>query len=222
VAVHGLLLAAGGGSRMGLAKALLTEGGVPRTLVTARELRAAGCDRVTVVLGARAEEARALLDGGGERSPAREPWLHVVVADRWATGLGASLRTGLDAVTAAGPGAGADAALVTLVDLLDVGAAVMRRVVEAWREDGAAPDALVRATYGGQPGHPVLVGRGHWAALAACAAGDVGAQPYLGRHRVRSVSCDDLATGRDVDRPEDLVDLAVEAPVDGTDDREGG
>lgn len=207
---------------MGLAKALLTREGAPRTLVTARELRAAGCTQVTVVLGARAEEARALLEGGVGPSQAPDGWLRVVVAEGWATGLGASLRTGLEAVSATGPGAGADAVLVTLVDLPDVGAAVMRRVVEAWREDGAASDALVRATYGGHPGHPVLVGRSHWEALAASAAGDVGARPYLRRHKVRSVTCDDLATGRDVDRPEDLVDRAGEVPADTADGRERG
>ena len=48
----------------------------------------------------------------------------VVVADGWDEGMGASLRAGLTALAEGG----ADAALVTLVDLPDVDAAVLRRV----------------------------------------------------------------------------------------------
>jgi MoxR-like ATPase len=94
---------------------------------------------------------------------------------------------------------------VTLADLPDVGADVMRRVVDAWRDEGARPDALLRARYAGKPGHPVLLGRDHWGPLQAQVAGDVGAQAYLSTRKVRQVDCDDLATGRDVDRPEDLA-----------------
>ena len=201
--LRGVVLAAGAGRRMGLPKALLTDAGVPRTLLAARELADAGCAGVTVVLGARAEEAAALLEEAVRRDGRAAPWLSVVVAEEWAAGMAASLAVGLGAGEPA-DGVPADAVLVTLVDLPDVGAAVGRRVVQAWTDDGARPDALLRATYEGRPGHPVLVGRDHWVPLAGSLAGDVGARTYLERHRVRSVSCEDLATGRDVDRPEDL------------------
>jgi len=55
--IHGLLLAAGAGRRMGRPKALVP--GWLRASVAA--LRAGGCDRVTVVLGAGADEAAPLL-----------------------------------------------------------------------------------------------------------------------------------------------------------------
>ena len=74
----------------------------------------------------------------------------------------------------------------------------LRRVLPA----GAA--ALVRATYSGRPGHPVLIGRDHWAPVAATAGGDSGAREYLLARGVVECECGDLATGRDVDRPEDL------------------
>jgi CTP:molybdopterin cytidylyltransferase MocA len=93
-----------------------------------------------------------------------------------------------------------EAVLVTLVDLPDVGAAVLRRVAAV----GHGPQALVRATYDGRPGHPVLIGREHWAGVLASAHGDRGAREYLTSHRVTDVECADLATGRDVDRPADL------------------
>ena len=57
------------------------------------------------------------------------------------------------------------------------------------------------ATYHGQRGHPVLLGRNHWAGVAEVAVGDVGARPYLARHAVREVPCEDIAVGEDMDVP---------------------
>jgi CTP:molybdopterin cytidylyltransferase MocA len=49
------------------------------------------------------------------------------------------------------------------------------------------------------PGHPVLLGRDHWAGVIDSATGDQGARTYLSRHEVEFVECGDLASGRDVD-----------------------
>src|SRR5262245_50380101 len=98
--VAGLVLAAGGGRRLGgRPKALLQHHG--RTLVehTVGVLRAAGCTRVHVVLGARADAVRerAGLEGC------------VLVANpEWEQGMGSSLRAGLDSLA----GTAARAALV--------------------------------------------------------------------------------------------------------------
>ena len=178
---------------MGQPKALLRDAaGVPY-VDRAVGLLLEGCDTVTVVLGASADEARALLDEAGWTD---DPAVDVVVADDWPEGMGASLRTGLSALQD-GPG---DAALVTLVDLPDVDDAVLRRVLDT----ASGPTALVRATYDGRPGHPVLLGRDHWAGVVATAEGDRGARTYLAAHEPVACECGDLATGRDVDRPEDL------------------
>ncbi|MFC7504207.1 nucleotidyltransferase family protein, partial [Nocardioides sp. GCM10030258] len=61
------------------------------------------------------------------------------------------------------------------------------------------PGSLARATYDGRPGHPVLLGHDHWAAVAAGADGDRGARDYLATHPLELVECGDLATGHDVD-----------------------
>ena len=55
----------------------------------------------------------------------------------------------------------------------------------------------------GRPGHPVVLGRTHWAGVSRDAVGDVGARPYLTAHRteVTRVACEDVADGDDVDRP---------------------
>jgi CTP:molybdopterin cytidylyltransferase MocA len=176
--VIGLLLAAGAGRRMGRPKAL-----VDTWLVDAvTALREGGCDRVVVVLGAAAVQAEALLEGHD---------VGVVVADDWDEGMGASLRAGLSTL----PSEGATAALVSLVDLPDVGAQVVRRLVES----PTTPGTLARAAYDGTPGHPVLIGRDHWVGVIDAATGDQGARAYLSRHEVDLVECGDLATGRDID-----------------------
>jgi CTP:molybdopterin cytidylyltransferase MocA len=119
----------------------------------------------------------------------------LVLAEDWAEGMGASLRAGLRHLLATGH----DAAVVSLVDLPDVPAEAVRRVLAR-----VAPAALARATYDGRPGHPVLLGREHWQAAAEGATGDRGARDYLATRDVEDVECGDLATGRDVDRPDEL------------------
>lgn len=174
--VAGLLLAAGAGRRMGMPKALVDD-----WLVRSIEvLREGGCDDVLVVLGAAADQARALL-------PADQ---RVVVAEDWDEGMGTSLRVGLAAL-----GPDAEAAVVHLVDLPDVGPDVVSRVVSTGSSAG-----LARAAYAGVPGHPVLIGREHWAGVIEAAIGDQGARGYLKTHDVRLVECGDLAGGNDLDR----------------------
>jgi CTP:molybdopterin cytidylyltransferase MocA len=179
-AVVGVLLAAGAGRRMGRPKALV-EGWLVASLLALRE---GGCSRVLVVLGAAVEEARPLLQGYD---------VEVVVAEDWDEGMGASLRAGLEALRVHEH---ATVALVSLVDLPDVGADVVRRLLD--RPLGSA--TLARAAYDGTPGHPVLIGRAHWAAVIASAHGDQGARAYLREHEVAQIECGDLATGVDVDR----------------------
>jgi CTP:molybdopterin cytidylyltransferase MocA len=181
----GLLLAAGAGRRMGGPKALVrSETGEPWVHRAARALHEGGCARVVVVTGAAAQSVAAVVE--------RLPWADVVVADDWAEGMGPSLATGLRALE----GSDADCAVVGLVDTPDVGPEVVSRVLAAV---GTAPTALGRAAYGGVPGHPVVLGRGHWAGVLASAAGDQGARTYLAAHPHELVECADLATGDDVD-----------------------
>ena len=57
------------------------------------------------------------------------------------------------------------------------------------------------------PGHPVAIGRDHWAAVLTTARGDRGARDHLRATPHRLVECGDLATGRDLDTAGDLDDL---------------
>ena len=186
--VVGVLLAAGAGRRFGRPKALVAAAdGRSWAAATARRLTEAGCAPVRVVLGAGAEEAAAALD--------RED-VELVVATDWADGMSASLRAGLTELAVAAPDA--EAALVHLVDLPDVGTDVLRRLLALAPDGGTG--VLARATYDRAPGHPVLLGCEHWDAVAESVHGDRGARDYLAARDVANVECGDLASGRDVDR----------------------
>ncbi|WP_432185617.1 nucleotidyltransferase family protein [Streptomyces tendae] len=191
--VAGLLLAAGGGRRLGgRPKALLEHRGHLLVEHAVGALRAAGCARVHVVLGARAEDvrARAALDD-------------CVLVDNpdWEQGMGSSLQAGLHSLT----GTGARAALVCLVDQPGIGAEAMARVRAAYRDE----TSLVSAAYAGVRGHPVLLGAAHWAGIAATATGDRGARAHLREHEaeITLVECGDVARPYDIDTEADLVHL---------------
>lgn len=189
--VAGLLLAAGGGRRLGgRPKALLEHHRRPLVEHAVRVLREGGCGPVHVVLGAAAERVRESADLTG-----------CVVRDNpdWAEGMGSSLRAGLRSLGSA------DAALVLLVDQPGIGAEAVTRVREAYR----SRTSLAAATYGGRRGHPVLFGADRWEEVAASAVGDRGARAYLRAHEaeIGLVECGDVAQGFDIDTPEDLRHL---------------
>jgi CTP:molybdopterin cytidylyltransferase MocA len=187
--VAGLLLAAGAGRRMGRPKALVDDWLVRGV----RTLGEGGCACVVVVLGASADDAARLLATTDVDVP-----VDVVVADDWEKGMSASLRAGLARLQDDRPEESCRAALVLLVDLPDVGAAAVARVIGA---AGGGSAALARATYDGRPGHPVLLGRDHWRRVRMSTDGDVGARGYLESHAPVLVECGDLSTGEDRDRP---------------------
>ncbi|HET7821801.1 MAG TPA: nucleotidyltransferase family protein, partial [Ornithinibacter sp.] len=170
----------------------LADGGPTLVETAVARVTAGGCDRVVVVVGASGTEVSALVEGTGAE---------VVHADDWDEGMGASLRVGLARLDEGDD----DLALVTLVDLPDVGAEVVRRLLDAAAPDGRA--ALARAAYDGIPGHPVVLGRDHWAAVITTARGDRGARDHLRATPHDLGECGDLATGRDLDTAGDLDDL---------------
>ncbi|MEU1278592.1 nucleotidyltransferase family protein [Streptomyces sp. NPDC005805] len=196
--VAGLLLAAGGGRRLGgRAKALLPYRGRPLVEHAVRVLRAGGCGPVHVVTGAAADRVAAEADLAG---------CTVVVNPEWASGMGSSLRAGLASLQAPGPEhTTPDAALVLLVDQPGIGAAAVARVREAY----TSRDSLVTAAYDGRRGHPGLFGADRWADIAASATGDRGARDHLAAHAaaIRLVECGDIATDHDIDTPDDLRHL---------------
>jgi CTP:molybdopterin cytidylyltransferase MocA len=163
--IAAVVLAAGEGSRFGAPKQRLL---LPDVLDA---VRASSVDELVVVAGAYSLDVD----------------VTVVECPDWERGPGASLRCGLNALPM-----DAEAAVVVLADGPDLAPAAVDRVIEAWR--GGAGD-IVAASYGGERGHPVLLGRSAWGQVP-----DEGArafEPVL-------VPCDDLGPPGDVDRPDQL------------------
>ncbi|GAA1784415.1 nucleotidyltransferase family protein [Streptomonospora arabica] len=183
--IAGLLLAAGEGSRLGRPKALVEVAGERLVDRGARTLRDGGCRPIHVVTGAVEVDV-------GYAASVHNPG--------WQSGLGSSLRVGLDTLPE-----DVDAVVVALADQPLVTASAVRRLLEA-HADGAR--AAV-ATYAGNLRNPVLLGREHWPSVHALAEGDVGARPFLSAysHLVTHVPCDDVASPEDIDTPEDLERL---------------
>jgi CTP:molybdopterin cytidylyltransferase MocA len=193
--VAAVVLAAGGGRRYGMPKALVEYEG---SLLVERALRtaAAVCDPVLVVLGARVIDVWRTADLTGAT---------VLVNEDWETGMASSLRTGLEGLRA-WP-LQIDAALVLLVDMPGMTASALQRMAVA-----ASPSVLAVATYAGVRGHPVLIGREHWAGVIATAAGDEGARGYLATHEPAEIDCTGLADPTDLDVPPQPSSGVVSAP----------
>lgn len=171
----GLVLAAGEGRRFGGPKAPHVVDGERLVDRAVRVLREGGCDVVIVVLGAWVGDV---------------PGADVVINEKWQTGMGRSLQVGLKAVTTYN----ADRVVVSLVDLTGLTGEAVQRVA-------AAPGDIVVATYAGERGHPVLLGRRYWQDVARSAEGDRGARDFLAAHaaEINAVEVGDIADGADLD-----------------------
>ena len=119
-----------------------------------------------------------------------------VLCDGWQEGMAASLRAGIEAV------GDAAAVVVVLGDQPLLSPAAVARVVEARGGDSDA----VRATYGGVPGHPVLLERALFPGVRQL-TGDEGARSLLAGARVREVACDGLGSPATSIRAEQLEEL---------------
>jgi molybdenum cofactor cytidylyltransferase len=194
--IGGIVLAAGASTRFGTPKQLALLDGVPLLEHAVAAMCASPVDRTVVVLGASADEVAACVDLRCARP---------VVSERWDEGQSASLATGLAEL------ADAEAVVVTLGDQPRMSPEAIRRVI-AERGRGAT---AVRATYGGEPGHPVLLEHELFERLRDV-TGDHGARNVLLSAITHEVPCDDLGGGEDVDTPAELDALRAGGPVTGS------
>jgi molybdenum cofactor cytidylyltransferase/nicotine blue oxidoreductase len=191
-----MIIAAGGGRRIGGPEALLRLGDTSLVDRAVETVRAAGCSPVVVVLGAAADQVRETADLSGAM---------VVVNPAWGTGLGSSLRAGLTVLSSST----VEAVVVMPVDMPGVTPEAVRRVAAL-----PYPDVLVCATYAGLRNYPMVFGRRHWPGIATLANADVGARPYLLAHKdeIVDISCDAVADGIRVDSPELMAVWGLTVP----------
>lgn len=166
MSIAAVVLAAGEASRFGSPKQQLL---LPRVF---ERLGQTSLDEVVVVEGAYPLE-----------TPASVRLVHCT---DWELGPGASLRCGLVAL-----GDEIEAAVVVLADGPDLAPASIERVLEVWRRVGG----VAAASYDGERGHPLVLGRDEWEGVP-----DEGLRNFA----VTLVPCDDLGAPGDVDTPADL------------------
>lgn len=220
--IAGILLAAGDGTRLGQPKATVELNGATLAERGVALLRAGGADPVLVVTGA----VRVTLPGVA--TVPNEDWASGMGSSLIA-GLRAASAYRADAVregssrdgavagrgAAGGDGAVADgdaqvadggprvaAAVIALADQPLIGPEAVRRLIAAH----AAGASVAVAAYDGKPRNPVLIAREHWPEVAAMAAGDAGARPFLRAHPdlITLVECGDTGSPDDIDTQEEL------------------
>jgi nicotine blue oxidoreductase len=179
----GIILAAGSGSRMGGPKATIEIAGQRLVDRAVSVFHDGGIKDVYVVLGAWQGEV---------------PDAQVLINPDWQTGMGSSLQVGLEAIL---KNPEYSAVIISLVDLPGMTAAAIAEVADASHE-------IVIGTFDGKPGHPVKFARKYWREIMESATGDFGARNFLKeRDDVFYISLDQLATGKDIDTPDDLAGL---------------
>ena len=128
------------------------------------------------------------------RSP-RRAWLGDVparIVEVPERAMSASIRAGVASCRA-------DAVMIHLADMPEIGVAEFETLCRAWRED-AAP--ILRATDAdGTPGQPVIFARPLFPELAAL-RGDAGARPVLQSHPVAHIALPGQRATTDLDTPE--------------------
>jgi molybdenum cofactor cytidylyltransferase len=129
--------------------------------------------------------------------------VHQVVNERWAEGMGSSIRAGLEYLENCDGDGAAEAVVLMLCDQPFVTAAVINVLVKVYRSSGKG---IIASEYNGTMGAPALFGRKYFAELAAL-SGAAGAKQVIAAH-ASEVVCVPLPRGTsDVDTPEDYLQL---------------
>ena len=163
--IGAVILAAGASSRMGKPKQLLEYNGLTLVRRAALAARDAGCDPVVVVTGADAEELEKEL---------RELNLQEANNPAWESGMGSSIRAGIQAVKANDK---ITAVVLMLCDQPFVTSNVLSALIAAHRKTGRE---IVASSYGGTIGVPALFGKAFFTELLRL-EGEAGAKQVIQR-----------------------------------------
>jgi molybdenum cofactor cytidylyltransferase len=185
--ITGIVLAGGGSRRMGRPKALLRVGDESFLERAIGILDRGGCNEVVVVLNDDDPEIHRLAQSSGARTTR---------GGGAATEQVESLRSGLRALKRR-----VDAVVVIPVDHPLARPDTVAALIAAFRRCGAP---IVRPSYNGQPGHPVLFGSAVFPEFLEADLAE-GARTVARRHEqeIEEVSVDDRGVVLDVDTPEE-------------------
>ena len=192
--IGGMLLAAGGSSRLGQPKQLLQFQGKTLLRRAAETLAGSACEPIVVVLGAETEQSRAEI---------ADLHVQVVINNDWKSGMSSSIKTGLAVLLIEGPAL--DALVITLCDQPNVISGDIDALCKAFR---MYQTPIVAADYGDFAGVPALFSFELFNDLLEL-AGDKGARDLI-RVRSKNVTRIKLELAAiDIDTPDDLKRLGI-------------
>jgi molybdenum cofactor cytidylyltransferase len=187
--ICGLILAAGGSSRLGRPKQLVKSNEKTLLQLAIENARNITLDEVFVVLGANIEPIATSL----KHLP-----VHLVENEQWQEGLGSSICAGIRAIQQHG---NYDAVLILLCDQLHITAAHLQAILNAFLMQKSG---IVATSYGQQTGVPALFDQSYFSQLAQL-TGDTGAKMLLHTNRDILYCIPFEQALIDVDTPEDLA-----------------
>lgn len=162
--IGGIVLAAGGSSRMGRPKQLLQFEGKTLLRRAAESMTASMCDPVVAVLGAESEKTAAEIAGLS---------VHACINNEWETGMGSSIKTGLNEMLRAAPDI--SAVVIVLCDQPFITAEKIDNLVTKFTE---TQKPIIAAEYNGVAGVPALFSKEMFDALSQI-EGDKGARELI-------------------------------------------
>ena len=183
-----IILAAGGSTRMGTPKQLLSYRGSSLLQHLAEEAIASECQPTVVVLGAYAEQIKLEIS----HLP-----VYVVENRQWTEGMSASIRAGIKALNASCQNL--EAAVILLCDQPFVSFRIINQLVETYHSTGKP---IVASEYAGTLGVPALFSKSLFLELTAL-RGSEGAKQVIKKciHQVFGIPF--LAGAIDIDTPKD-------------------
>lgn len=195
-----IVLAAGGSTRLGRPKQLVTLAGKSLLRRAAEAAVASGASPVVVVLGNEAESFLPELAG--------LPVLSVTNPD-WQQGMGSSLSCGVRALQA--EASSPTAVLLMVCDQPRITSAHLRALWERYAGSGK----VIAVRHGGRPGVPAIFPAQYLPQLASI-TGDKGARSLLAGLAGEAIEIFDLPEAvLDLDTPEDLLHLRDEVEKSG-------
>ena len=192
--ICGLILAAGGSSRLGRPKQLVNAHGrflLEKAIENALE---SGLEDVYVVLGASFEQVKASV----KHLP-----VSIIRNEQWQEGIGSSISCGIRTIQREG---NYDAVLIMLCDQLHITAHHLQALIVAFQHKKAS---IIATTYGNQIGVPALFDHQYFAHLQKL-SGDIGAKKILHQYHESLHPIPFERAIIDVDTPEDLEKLGLD------------
>lgn len=195
IACAAIVLAAGASTRLGQPKQLLKVNGETLLRRTVRLAAQSGCAPIFVVLGFEADRMQHELDGL-EARPVLNP--------DWQSGMGSSLRSGIEAVINETPEP--QKALVLLCDQPTLSAEILSSLL---RTSAGTKSLIIASSYAGRSGVPAIFDKQLYSDLLKI-EGDHGARSIIQRYANQTSTIEFPRGIIDIDTPNDLSALTMD------------